>query len=90
MGHGLIQVPRVIAQPYLESGALVEVLPAFRPAPLPISAVYPQNRHLSPQVRAFVDWSADLFARNPSVQASHQDMPHPAGKRIKALASIAA
>lgn len=90
MGLGLIQVPRVIAQPYLESGALVEVLPAFRPAPLPISAVYPQNRHLSPQVRAFVDWSAELFARNPSVQAGVQDIPRSPGKRIKALASIAA
>ncbi|GJG93103.1 LysR family transcriptional regulator [Cupriavidus pauculus] len=70
MGLGLIQVSRVIAQPFLDAGTLVEVLPAYRPAPLPISVVYPQNRHLSPQVRAFVDWTAELFARCPSVQTS--------------------
>lgn len=68
MGLGLIQVPRIVAQPYLDSGALVEVLPSFSPKPLPISAVYPQNKHLSPQVRAFVDWAADLFAQCPAVQ----------------------
>lgn len=68
MGLGLIQVPRVTAQPYLDRGELVEVFPDFRPTPLPISAVYPQNKHLSPLVRAFVDWTAELFARCPSVQ----------------------
>ncbi len=67
-GLGLIQVPRVIAQPYLDQGELVEVLPGFRPAPLPIWAVYPQNRHLSPQVRAFVDWAAEQFARCTALQ----------------------
>lgn len=68
MGLGLIQVPRLLALPHLEKGQLVEILPQFRPAPLPISAVYPQNRHLSPQVRAFVDWVAELFAQCPAVQ----------------------
>jgi len=68
MGLGLIQVPRVTAQPCLDRGELVEVLHDFRPAPLPISVVYPRNRHLSPQVRAFVDWTAELFGRRPEVQ----------------------
>jgi LysR family transcriptional regulator, regulator for bpeEF and oprC len=29
---------------------------------MPISVVYLQNRHLSPKVRVFVDWVADLFS----------------------------
>jgi LysR family transcriptional regulator for bpeEF and oprC len=62
-GFGLIQIPRVLAQPYLERGELVEVLADWSPAPLPISAVFPHNRHLSPQVRAFVNWVAELFER---------------------------
>jgi DNA-binding transcriptional LysR family regulator len=24
--------------------------------------LYPQNRHLSPRVRVFIDWLAELFA----------------------------
>ncbi|CAN7770080.1 LysR family transcriptional regulator [Caballeronia sp. LjRoot34] len=60
-GLGLIQVPHFLAMPHLESGALVEVLGKWRPSPFAISAVYPQNRHLSPQVRVFVEWVAELF-----------------------------
>lgn len=64
-GFGLVQVPRFMALPHLESGALREVLPQWSPAPMPISAVYPGNRHLSPKVRAFVDWVAELFGACP-------------------------
>jgi LysR family transcriptional regulator, regulator for bpeEF and oprC len=62
-GHGLIQTPHFLALPHLKSGALVEVLQQWRPTPFPISAVYPQNRHLSPQVRVFVEWISELFER---------------------------
>jgi LysR family transcriptional regulator for bpeEF and oprC len=62
-GLGLIQIPHFLARPHLESGALVEVLEPWRPAPFPVSAVYPYNRHLSPQVRAFVEWVAERFER---------------------------
>lgn len=64
-GFGLIQCARFIAMPHLESGALVEVLPQWTPAPMPISAIYLQNRHLSPKVRVFVDWVTELFSRCP-------------------------
>jgi LysR family transcriptional regulator for bpeEF and oprC len=63
-GLGIIQAPRFMAAPYLRSGELVEVLKAYTPPPMPISAVYPQSRHLSPVVRVFVDWIADLFERS--------------------------
>lgn len=64
-GIGLVQAARFMALPYLERGELVEILPALRPEALPISVLYPQNRHLSPKVRAFSDWAADLFAQCP-------------------------
>jgi LysR family transcriptional regulator for bpeEF and oprC len=64
-GFGLIQAPRFMLLPHLESGALREILPQWEPAPMPISVVYLQNRHLSPKVRAFVDWVAELFPRCP-------------------------
>ncbi|ARP85009.1 LysR family transcriptional regulator [Bordetella genomosp. 9] len=64
-GFGLIQPPRYMALPYLQSGALKEILPAWKPKPMPISVVYPHNRHLSPKVRAFTDWAAEIFSRCP-------------------------
>lgn len=64
-GFGLIQPARFMAIPHLESGALVEILPQLSPSPMPISVGYMQNRHLSPKVRAFVDWVADLFGSCP-------------------------
>lgn len=55
-GLGIIQAPRKGAQALLESGALVEILPAYRPAPLPIHLLYPHRRGLSRRVRAFIDF----------------------------------
>ena len=61
-GLGLIQAPRYGLEELLESGAVEEVLPDFKPAPLPVSVVYAHNKHLSPRVRVFVDWIAKLLA----------------------------
>jgi LysR family transcriptional regulator, regulator for bpeEF and oprC len=64
-GFGLIQPALFMVLPHLRSGQLVEVLPKLKPLPMPISAVYPHSRHLSPKVRVFVDWIAELFDRCP-------------------------
>ena len=64
-GVGMLQAPRFMALPHLRSGELVEVLSDWKPQPMPISAVYPHNRHLSPTVRVFVDWVAEMFGRCP-------------------------
>jgi LysR family transcriptional regulator for bpeEF and oprC len=64
-GFGLVQAARFMALPYLEDGSLVEILKQLKPSPLPISVLYPQNRHLSPKVRAFTDWVAELFGQCP-------------------------
>ena len=64
-GFGLIQVPRYHVVRQLAAGAMVEVLQAYQPPPLPLSAVYPQNRHLSPRLRVFVDWLAEMCAALP-------------------------
>jgi len=69
-GFGLIQPARYQVMDYLQSGTLVEVLPDFKPMPMPISAVYPHSRHLSPKVRVFVDWIAELFDRCPLLGGS--------------------
>ncbi|MDE1181957.1 LysR family transcriptional regulator [Paraburkholderia sp.] len=67
-GLGLIQPSRIAAQPYLDSGALREVLPQWKPVPMPVSVAYVKNRRVSPRVRVFVDWLAQLCE-----QAAHID-----------------
>lgn len=61
-GLGLIQVPRYRVASQLEQGLLCEVLEHCPPPPMPVSVLYPHNRHMSPRVRVFVDWLAGLFA----------------------------
>jgi DNA-binding transcriptional LysR family regulator len=58
---GLIQLPRYHVAHLLASGAFREVLQAWRPAPMPVSVLYPHQRQLSPRVRVFVDWITDAM-----------------------------
>lgn len=67
-GLGLIQSPRMGMQPFIDTGELVEVLPQWRPAPLPLSIVTSHSRHLSPRVRVFVDWLAGLLMQRTMSQ----------------------
>ncbi|QXI28771.1 LysR family transcriptional regulator [Pseudomonas vanderleydeniana] len=61
-GLGLIQVPHYRVAEQIDQGLLREVLPDHPPPPMPVSVLYPQNRHMSPRVRVFVDWISELFA----------------------------
>ncbi|KVL44887.1 LysR family transcriptional regulator [Burkholderia territorii] len=61
-GLGLIQIPRFDVQHLLDGGALVEVMPGYRAAPMDVSAVYPHRRHRSRRLNAFVDWFGELMA----------------------------
>ncbi len=67
-GLGIGQIISWQAQRYLDSGALVQLLPDWTQPPLPVYVVYPPNRHLSAKVRAFVDWAAELFQREDHLQ----------------------
>jgi len=60
---GFVQLPRYHVATQLEEGSLREVLAKWRPAPMPVSVMYPHHRQLSPRVRVFVDWLADVMGR---------------------------
>lgn len=60
-GLGIIQVPRYAVLDAIADGRLREVLQPWAPEPMPVSAVYPAHRQLSPRVRVFVDFLAELF-----------------------------
>jgi DNA-binding transcriptional LysR family regulator len=61
-GLGLIQVPAFDVREHLEAGELVEVLPDWPAAPMPVQIVYPHQRYLSRRVRVFGDWLAEILA----------------------------
>jgi DNA-binding transcriptional LysR family regulator len=60
-GIGLIQIPRFDVQHLLDSGQLQEVLPAFRPKPMPISLVYPHRYQRSHRLHVFMEWFEALI-----------------------------
>lgn len=60
-GRGLIQLAEMLVAEPLRAGDLVEVLADRRPAPVPVSLLYPHQRFLSPAMRAFADWTSELF-----------------------------
>ena len=61
VAQGLRQVDALVAK-----RQLARILRTFEPDPLPIQIVYPHARHLSPNVRAFVDLAVPrLRARIP-------------------------
>ncbi|CBG90985.1 LysR family transcriptional regulator [Citrobacter rodentium] len=60
-GLGIIQTPRVGVREALRRGALVEILPQYRAAPLPVSLLYPPRRHLSRRVHLFMEWLSGVM-----------------------------
>jgi LysR family transcriptional regulator for bpeEF and oprC len=60
-GYGLAQIQDYYADAAIAAGELEPVLAKFNPSPDVISLVYPQARHLSPKVRAFVDFMIAQF-----------------------------
>src|SRR5690606_30175276 len=74
-GFGLVQTARFMALPHLQSGELIEVLPQWKPRSVPISLLYPQSRQLSPKVRVFSDWVAELFSRCPLLNGGDGSEP---------------
>ncbi len=75
-GLGLAVLPTFMIHGDLRSGRLVTVLEAFEATDFAIHAVWPHHRHLSPKVRAFVDFLAERFGPVPRWDV---DLPAAAG-----------
>jgi LysR family transcriptional regulator for bpeEF and oprC len=63
-GAGIVQTLDMFASRWVASGTLRPILVDWQSTdPYPISVVYPQGRHLSAKVRAFIEFVAGLFPR---------------------------
>ena len=56
LGFGLVQLPMIRFADDLRTGAMVELLRAYRPPPLPVSLLYPRTRIVPARLRVFIDW----------------------------------
>jgi DNA-binding transcriptional LysR family regulator len=61
-GGGVALQPTYLANPHLADGTLVAVLPDWQPPDMAIHALYPSRKHLSPAVRALMDFLVQRFA----------------------------
>ncbi|MFV0595679.1 LysR family transcriptional regulator [Shewanella sp.] len=59
-GYGLGQLAERVVSEHLQEGRLIEVLKDWQPPSVPINLLYPHQRFLSPAVRAFADWIAEI------------------------------
>lgn len=62
---GITLQPRYLANPYITEGSLIQILPEWAPPPLTLYALYASRRHLSPAVRALLDFLVERFASPP-------------------------
>ncbi|MGP8434979.1 LysR family transcriptional regulator [Paraburkholderia fungorum] len=54
-GVGIVNLPTYLLASAIKDGRLTPVLERFAPPGLPIRAIYPTRRHLTPKVRMFID-----------------------------------
>lgn len=62
-GLGLIQIPAYDVEAHIRAGELVEILPQYRAAPMPVTLLYPHRQHLSRRFQVFADWLEDIVRR---------------------------
>jgi LysR family transcriptional regulator, regulator for bpeEF and oprC len=60
-GFGFALLPRFLADPFVSQGRLVEIMPGWTRPNVPVHAVFPSSRYLTPKVRGFVDIAVELF-----------------------------
>lgn len=60
-GLGIVQIPEAPARALLREGRLVEVLPQWRPAPMPVTLLYAHRRHLPRRVQVFMQWMTQVL-----------------------------
>jgi DNA-binding transcriptional LysR family regulator len=61
-GLGLIQAPALGLDALIAAGELVDVLPAFRAPPMPVSLMLPNRRQLAPRVQVVMAWLTHVIA----------------------------
>lgn len=73
-GAGICPGSPFAVRTFIQTGALIPVLPLWSFKARPIHILYPTNKHLSKRVRCFVDWSRELIQGNPNIPMSPSEL----------------
>jgi len=65
-GLGLVYLPSFLLAEDVRAGRLVPLLSDETPPGASLYAAYPESRHLSPKVRAMIDWLVEEFRGEPA------------------------
>jgi len=68
-GAGVAMLPTYLAAPLLRDGRLLALLPGVEPRTLQLHAVYASRRHMSPALRALLDFLAAELSAEPDWDA---------------------
>ena len=82
-GLGIIQIPHCLAASALAKGQLEIVMSDTISTGSPVWIVYPQKRHLSARVQAFIGWISELFERTSKPQCQIAAAAGNAGKTAR-------
>jgi DNA-binding transcriptional LysR family regulator len=66
-GLGVLWLPDYMATAHLARGELVRLFEDWRLDPMPIYLAFPPNRHVSPKLRVFIEWVAELMAQHAPI-----------------------
>jgi DNA-binding transcriptional LysR family regulator len=69
VGMGVICLPCYMAEAGLASGELVPLFEDWHFEAMPMYVVFPANRHVSPKLRAFIEWVVALMAEHAPIRA---------------------
>lgn len=61
-GQGIARIPKFLLSDQLESGELVELFADHQHLLIDIFLIYPSRKHMSPKVRAFIDFVAETLS----------------------------
>lgn len=64
-GMGIMRTPTFVVGQDIQEGRLFQLLPDYEAIEGAIYVVYPQRRHLSPKVRAFIDFMVERISETP-------------------------
>ncbi|QWT19435.1 LysR family transcriptional regulator [Bacillus sp. NP157] len=92
-GLGIIQAPHCLAACALSKGMLEIIMTDTISTGSNLWIVYPQKRHLSARVQAFIEWTSELFQRTSDPQCrlvqQQQAELEAVRKKIPAMAAVA-
>jgi DNA-binding transcriptional LysR family regulator len=60
-GLGIIQAPLAGLAELLEQGKLVAILDGYRAAPMPVTLLYPNRRHVAERAQRFMQWISEIL-----------------------------